>query len=50
MEIKVAAREIVRRLDHFKIEMPIDDITFVPTVATRSIARLPVSFKRRASA
>ena len=44
MEIKVAAREIIRRLTDFKLEIDIADIKFVPTVTTRSIASLPISF------
>ena len=47
MEIKVAAREIVRRLDNIKLAIPAEDITYLPTVATHSIARLPITFSRR---
>jgi len=47
MEIKVAARELIKRLDNIKLEIAIEDIEFVPTVATRSMASLPVSFTRR---
>jgi cytochrome P450 len=46
MEIKVAAREIVKRLKDFKLEIDIADIEFVPTVTTRSFASLPMSFSR----
>jgi cytochrome P450 len=49
MEIKVAAREIIRRLDNFKLEIAIEDIRFVPTISTRTMASLPVSFSRRVS-
>jgi cytochrome P450 len=48
MEIKVAAREIVRRIEDIKLAIPESEITFLPTVATQSIARLPITFKRRA--
>lgn len=48
MEIKVAARELVRRLDNIKLAVSADDITYLPTVATRSIAKLPLTFTRRA--
>lgn len=48
MEIKVAAREIIKRLTNFKLEIDIGDIQFVPTVTTRSMASLPVSFSRAA--
>jgi cytochrome P450 len=47
MEIKVAAREIVRRLDNIKLAIAPEDITYLPTVATHSIARLPITFTRR---
>ena len=48
MEIKVAARELVRRLDNIKLAISADEITYLPTVATRSIAQLPLTFTRRA--
>lgn len=47
MEIKVAAREFVKRLDNIKLAIPVEDITYLPTVATRSIERLPLTFTRR---
>jgi cytochrome P450 len=46
MEIKVAAREVIKRLKDFKLEIDIADIKFVPTVTTRSFASLPMSFSR----
>jgi cytochrome P450 len=48
MEIKVAAIEIVKKLDNIKLAIPVDEITYLPTVATRSIAKLPLTFTRRA--
>lgn len=47
MEIKVAAREIVRRIDNIRLAIAPEDITYLPTVATQSIERLPVTFTRR---
>jgi len=47
MELKVAARELIRRLDNFKLEIPAEQVRFMPTVSTRTIAALPVSFTRR---
>jgi cytochrome P450 len=47
MEIKVAAREIVRRLEGVELAIAAEDITYLPTVATHSIARLPIRFSRR---
>jgi len=47
MELKVAAREIVRRLDNIKLTIPPEEIRYLPTVATHSIEYLPLSFTRR---
>lgn len=47
MELKVAAREIVRRMDDIKLAIPVEDVTYLPTVATHTIASLPISYKRR---
>jgi cytochrome P450 len=42
MEIKVAAREISRRIDNIKLAVPVEEIQYLPTVATRTIRRLPL--------
>ncbi|MGB8366658.1 MAG: cytochrome P450 [Rhizomicrobium sp.] len=47
MEIKVAAREIIKRLDNIKLAIPVEEITYLLTVATHTIARLPLTFTRR---
>lgn len=47
MEVKVMAREIVRRLDDIRLAIQPDDIRYMPTVATRTIESLPITFKRR---
>jgi cytochrome P450 len=47
MEIKVAAREVIKRLDNFKLMIPIEEITYMPTVATHTIKALPLTFTRR---
>ncbi|MDB5972191.1 MAG: cytochrome [Hydrocarboniphaga sp.] len=47
MEIKVAAREVVRRLADIKLAVPVEQIRYQPTVAVRSIERLPLTFTRR---
>ncbi|MES2489121.1 MAG: cytochrome P450 [Pseudomonadota bacterium] len=47
MEIKVVAREVVRRLGDIKLAIPADQITYAPTVAVRTIERLPITFTRR---
>jgi len=47
MEIKVAAREFVKRLDTIQLAVPVEEIAYLPTVATRSIERLPLTFTRK---
>ncbi|HSW12733.1 MAG TPA: cytochrome P450 [Solimonas sp.] len=47
MEIKVVAREVVRRLGDLKLAIPVSEITYAPTVAVRTIERLPMTFTRR---
>lgn len=47
MEIKVAAREIVRRISDIRLAIPVDQIRYQPTVAVRSIEKLPLTFRRR---
>jgi cytochrome P450 len=47
MEIRVAAREVVRRLTDIKLAIAPEEIHYLPTVATHSIERLPVTFGRR---
>jgi len=47
MEIKVAAKEIIKRLDNFELAVPVESIAYVPTVATRTIASLPMKYSRR---
>lgn len=46
MEIRVAAREIIRRLDDIKLAVDAEDIRYLPTVATHSIEALPITFRR----
>ena len=47
MEIKVAARELVKRVENIKLAVPVEEIGYLPTVATHSIERLPLTFARR---
>lgn len=49
MEIKVAAREIVKRLDNIKLAIPAEEIRYLPTVATHTIKELPLTLTRRAA-
>jgi cytochrome P450 len=47
MEIKVAAREIVKQLKNMKLAIPESEITYVPTVATHTIESLPITYEKR---
>lgn len=47
MEVKVTAREIARRLDNVKLAIPLEEVTYLRTVATRTIESLPITFTRR---
>lgn len=47
MEIKVAAREFVKRIQNIKLAVPVEKITYLPTVATHSIESLPLTVTRR---
>jgi cytochrome P450 len=47
MEIKVAAQEIIRRLDDIALALPPEELTYLPTLATQTLERLPLTFKRR---
>lgn len=48
MEIKVAAQEIIKRLDNIRLAMPAEELTYLPTLATQTLERLPLTFSRRA--
>lgn len=50
MEIKVAAQEIIRRLDDIKLMIPVEELSFVDTLVTQTLERLPLSFKPRVTA
>jgi cytochrome P450 len=47
MEIKVIAREVARHFENIRLTIPVEDITFQPTIATRTIEHLPISFDGR---
>lgn len=47
MEIKIAAREIIKRLDNIKLAIPLGEISYLPNVAMQTIERLPLTFTRR---
>jgi cytochrome P450 len=47
IEIKVAARELSKRLADFKLAIPAENVEYLQTVATHSIKALPLSVARR---
>lgn len=47
MEIKVAAAELIKRLKNFKLAMPVEELSYQRSVATHTIAKLPLTFERR---
>lgn len=47
MEIKVAAQEVIRRLKDIKLAMPVEELTYQPTLASQTVEKLPLTFKRR---
>ncbi len=47
MEIKLAAQEIIRRLDNIRLAVPVEELTYLPTLATHTLEKLPLTFARR---
>ncbi len=47
MEIKVAARELIKRIANVELTVAPEEIRYLPTVATHSIESLPVRLTRR---
>lgn len=47
MEIKVAAQEIIKRLDNIQLAVPVEDLTYLPTLATQTLESLPLTFTKR---
>ena len=47
MELKIAAREIARRMTDIRLAIPLDEIRYQPTLATHTIANLELTFSRR---
>lgn len=48
MEVKVVARELIKRIDNIRLDIAPEEIRYTPTVATHTIASLPITFTRRA--
>lgn len=47
MEVKMAAREIARRLTDIRLAVPVEEIRHVPTIAMLSMEALPLRFSAR---
>ncbi len=47
MEVKVAAEEIIRRLDNFRLAVPVEELKWLPDVSLRAVDSLPMTFTRR---
>lgn len=47
MELKVAAQEIIRRLDNIRLAVPVEELTYLPTLATQTLESLPLTFTER---
>lgn len=47
MEIKIAAQEIIKRLDDIQLAVPFEELTHADTLATYTLESLPLTFTRR---
>lgn len=47
MEIKLAAQEVARQMKNIKLAIPESEITYLKTVATRTIESLPITYEQR---
>ena len=50
MEIKVAARELIKRVADIKLAIRAEEVIYQKTVATHSISSLPITLNKRSSA
>jgi cytochrome P450 len=47
MEVKVVTQEVARNFDNIKLAIPLEEVRYLPTIATRTILSLPITFTRR---
>ncbi len=47
MEIRVAAKELIKRVRDIQLAVPVEQVTYLPTVATHSISSPPITLARR---
>ena len=48
MELRVAAREIIKRFDNIRLAVPREELSYLPSVAMQTLDSLPLTFTRRA--
>lgn len=47
MEIRVAAKELIKRVRNIRLAIPAEEVTYQRTVATHSISSLPITLEQR---
>jgi cytochrome P450 len=47
MELRIAGMQIAKRLKDIRLAIPVEEIRYMPTVATLTMQRLPLKFSRR---
>lgn len=47
LEIRIAAREVAKRLKDIKLDVPVADIPYLKSVATHTIEHLPISYSKQ---
>jgi cytochrome P450 len=47
MEVKLAAQEVARQMKDLKLAIPVEEIRYLPTVATHTIESLPITYSKR---
>jgi cytochrome P450 len=48
MELRIAAEVILEHMDNIQLAIPLDEIAYLPTLATQTIQSLPLRFSKRA--
>jgi cytochrome P450 len=47
MEVKVAIREVLSRMDDLELAIPESELRYTPNITTRGLVELPIRFKKR---
>lgn len=48
VEVKIAAQEIIRRMDNIRLAIPEEELRYLPTLGTQTLDKVPIVFTRRA--